>query len=109
MLLLLRGPAEGFTADALSAQGSAQVARAARQGALKAASSRGDVTALQQLLGLGGGGAAETEGEQGVWLLRWLAAAFEHAVVLTVAIVRRSVTRSAGTRRPARQTQAMYV
>jgi hypothetical protein len=64
MLLLLRGPGEGFSVEALSPKHNAAVARAARHGALKAASSRGDVAALQQLLGLVGGGGAEAEGEQ---------------------------------------------
>jgi hypothetical protein len=62
MLLLLRGPAEGYSLEALSPQHNAKVAHAARQGALKAASSRGDVAALQQLLGVGG--AADADGEQ---------------------------------------------
>ncbi|WIA34377.1 hypothetical protein OEZ86_012713 [Tetradesmus obliquus] len=66
LLLLLRGPAEGFSPEALSVQHNAAVGRAARHGALKAAASRGDVAALQQLLGLaGGGGGAEVEGAAG--------------------------------------------
>ncbi|WIA14198.1 hypothetical protein OEZ85_002737 [Tetradesmus obliquus] len=66
LLLLLRGPAEGFSLEALSVQHNAAVGRAARHGALKAAASRGDVAALQQLLGLaGGGGGAEVEGAAG--------------------------------------------
>lgn len=49
-LLVMRGPGQGFTAAALSPEINANIARAARQGALKVASSAGDVMRLQELL-----------------------------------------------------------
>lgn len=49
-LLLMRGPEHNYTPTALSSEGNSSVARAARQGQLKVASSSGDVDRLQDLL-----------------------------------------------------------
>lgn len=57
-LLIMRGPEEGYTPEALSTQHNPNVARAERQGQLKSASSGGDVGRLQELLAGGWRGGA---------------------------------------------------
>eukprot|EP00775_Hariotina_reticulata_P008891 gene8891-9069_t len=61
MLLVMRGPVEGFEPAAVSSSNNPAVGRAARLGAYKTASSRGDVEALQELL-MGGAPAVAAGG-----------------------------------------------
>jgi hypothetical protein len=62
MLLIMRGPLEGFEPAALSSSSNPAVGRATRLGAYKTASSRGDVEVLQDLLLVGGAPAGAAAG-----------------------------------------------